>query len=136
MKVVLDTNAFISGILFPKSRPSRILCLARKQVILNFASREILAEVRSVLKVKFAFEENMVDKVEIEMTSFSGVVDILKKVDAVKQDHDDNKIVECALSAGVETIVSEDKHLLQLREYENIKILSPNDFLNSLNQSY
>lgn len=49
------------------------------------------------------------------------------KVDAVKEDPDDNKIIECALESNAEYIISYDKHLLKLKEYQRIKIVRPEE---------
>ena len=54
------------------------------------------------------------------------------KLDVVPDDDDDNKIIECAVCAGAEVIVSGDKHLLGLRKYKNIRIIKPADFLRSM----
>jgi uncharacterized protein len=52
-----------------------------------------------------------------------------RRVNAVKEDPDDNRILECALAAGADVIVSGDGHLLRLTEYEGIAILTPRAFL-------
>ncbi|HEX8228447.1 MAG TPA: putative toxin-antitoxin system toxin component, PIN family, partial [Chloroflexia bacterium] len=55
-------------------------------------------------------------------------------IDAIASDPDDNKFLECAVAGGADYIVSGDKHLLSLGEYEGIRILSPADFLRVLEQ--
>ncbi|GAJ01716.1 unnamed protein product [marine sediment metagenome] len=52
------------------------------------------------------------------------------KIALVKNYPDDNKFIECAVTNKADYIISGDNHLLSLREYENIKILSPKEFLN------
>jgi uncharacterized protein len=52
-----------------------------------------------------------------------------RRVNAVRDDPDDNHIIECALAAGADTIVSGDGHLLRLGAYEGIAILTPREFL-------
>jgi uncharacterized protein len=58
----------------------------------------------------------------------SVIVNPTEKVDVVT-DPDDNKFVEAALEGKAEYIVSQDKHLLILKEYRGIKVLHPNEFL-------
>ncbi len=52
-----------------------------------------------------------------------------EKVDIVKEDADDNKIIECALESNAEYIISYDKHLLDLKEYRGIKIVKPEEII-------
>jgi predicted nucleic acid-binding protein len=51
------------------------------------------------------------------------------RLDVVKQDPDDNRILECAVSAGSQFIVTGDKHLLRLRTYDGMRIITVSDFL-------
>ena len=55
-----------------------------------------------------------------------------KKLNVVKKDPKDNKILECALEAQASFIISGDKHLLEIKEYKGIKIISPKEFLNEI----
>jgi predicted nucleic acid-binding protein len=55
-----------------------------------------------------------------------------RRVNAVKEDPDDNRILECALAAGADMIISGDGHLLRLTAFEGIAILTPREFLSSL----
>ena len=52
----------------------------------------------------------------------------LKKLSIIKDDLDDNKVLECAKAGKVDFIVSNDKHLLKLKNFEKIKIVSPKEF--------
>jgi len=56
-----------------------------------------------------------------------------KKINAVKADPDDNKIIECAACSNADYIVSGDRHLLDLKEYKSIKIVTPRNMLEILN---
>ena len=51
------------------------------------------------------------------------------EVHLIKDDEDDNKILECAVEGGVDYIVSQDRHLLNIGEFEGIKIVSPEKFI-------
>lgn len=52
-----------------------------------------------------------------------------KPVNIIGDDTEDNKILECAISAGAEFVVSGDKHLLTLKSFEGIKIVTPEEFI-------
>jgi len=56
----------------------------------------------------------------------------LEKLVIIKDDPDDNKILECAKAGKVEIIVSNDNHLLKLKEFKRIKIITPKEFLKQI----
>jgi predicted nucleic acid-binding protein len=53
-------------------------------------------------------------------------------VKIIEDDPDDNRILECALEAGADLIISGDHHLLELKQIQKVKILSPSDFLKEI----
>jgi len=53
----------------------------------------------------------------------------MKKINVIEDDPDDNKVLECAIAGNVDCIVTNDKHLLKLKEYNGIKILTPDEFV-------
>lgn len=53
----------------------------------------------------------------------------MQTLDVVKEDESDNRILECAVAAGSECILTSDKHLLRLGDYAGIRIIRPVDFL-------
>ena len=61
--------------------------------------------------------------------------DEMRKIDIIKDDAEDNKVLECALSANAEYIMTYDKHLLNISEYKGIKIMKPDDFLKIISMS-
>jgi len=58
-----------------------------------------------------------------------------EKLNVVKEDSDDNRILECAVEGKVNYIISQDNHLLKLREFQEIKILTPEEFLKIIEKS-
>jgi putative PIN family toxin of toxin-antitoxin system len=129
MRGVLDTNVFISGIFF-SGPPSRILKAwedRRFQIVL---SQDILIEYQRVaedLSRKFP----TVDIVPIiELVTIHGqVVDTQGFDISICEDPDDDKFLECAVAGKCEIIVSGDKHLLRVEEYQGITILNPRNFV-------
>ena len=64
-----------------------------------------------------------------KIISMSTIVVPKEKLTLVKDDPDDNKILECAIAGNVDCIVSNDKHLLKLKKFRNIPILTPDEFV-------
>jgi putative PIN family toxin of toxin-antitoxin system len=131
-KLVLDTNVLVSALISTKSNPALLLDAAGKNYSL-FISKDILSELEGVIsRDKFGFSDEKIDSAIEAILSFSEVMNHEIKLDVVKSDPDDNKILECAVACGASYIVSGDKHLLNLKEYENIKIISPKDAIDLL----
>lgn len=132
MKVVCDTNVLVSGVRYG-GNARQILALAARGTITNHASAEILGEAEAVLsRPKFGFtSEQVLGIVELFRDTFV-LVSPRVAVDAVESDPDDNRILEAALQADAQVIVSGDHHLLALGTWRGIRILSPADFLRML----
>jgi len=131
-KVVLDTNVIISGLNF-RGNPRKILDLIRGEQIELYLSPFILEEVRGILKEKFSWDEERI-QTAIEKLK-AALVKPEKNISVIKKDEDDNRILECAVEGKVKYIVSGDKqHILPLKEYQGIKILSPAQFLKIISQ--
>jgi putative PIN family toxin of toxin-antitoxin system len=129
MKIVLDTNVFISGIFFsgPPSKILRALKNKRLQIIL---SQDILDEYHRV-------DEYLSSKYEIlDISSIIELVTVhgqfVDKQDiniTVCEDPDDNKFIECAIASDTKIIVSGDKHLLKLKCLQGVTVYSPREFV-------
>ena len=132
IRLVLDTNVLVSALISTRSNPARLLDAAGKNYSL-FISKEILRELEDVIsRDKFGFSSEIIDSAIEAILSYSEVVNPEIKLDVVKSDPDDNSILECAIACGASYIVSDDKHLLNLKEYENIKIITPKDAIDLL----
>ena len=129
MKVVLDTNVLISAIMFGgKSRD--ILEMGISGKIRIATSQDILKELAEVLvDKKFRSSVLFVQQTIHELSEISELVIMTGKINFIKEDPDDNRILECAVSSKADYIVSGDKHLLSLKNFKKIKIYSPSDFL-------
>jgi len=104
LKAVLDTNIYISAILFGEN-PERIRKLSKEKELEILISEAIIAEIAEVLRKKFNWESWQISQI----------------IDEIR---------ECAVEGKVQYIVSGDKqHLLPLKEYQGVKILSPAEFL-------
>ncbi len=136
MRIVLDNNVFISGI-FWKGVPNEIIKIAEKGRLEIFTTKEILKELFSVLKrekFRFLFEEAKTEINEV-FEKILGLVKIcepVKEIRVIKKDPSDNKFLACAISCQATFIVSGDVHLLELKEFQRISIISPRKLLKNL----
>ncbi|TAL54982.1 MAG: putative toxin-antitoxin system toxin component, PIN family [Nanoarchaeota archaeon] len=128
MRVVLDTNVFISGIFW--NGDSRWIISAWKTGSFQLvASKEIISEITRVLKdFKIKMPDNMIKNWVSLIESNSLVVEPKEKIRAVKDDPKDDMFIEAAVTGKAEFIVSKDKHLLKLKEFRKIKIIRPAEF--------
>ena len=133
MRIVLDTNVLISALSFPDSKPDEILSHIRRGEIELFTSEFILSELGRVLNNKFRFTKS---ETEARLRAIRGVAHLVtptERLTLVTAKDDDNRILECAVTAQVEFLVTGDKqHLLPLGSYGGIKIVSPAQFLDLL----
>lgn len=128
IKVVLDVNVLISA-LFWKGAPHQVFRKLLKGEFLSFISPQILDELKEKFLMKFRLPPDRV-KEFLEIIVFSSqIIEPKKRLKIIKQDPSDNKIIECAVEAGASFIITGDKHLLNIKEYAGIKIVSPRDFL-------
>ncbi|MDA0577189.1 MAG: putative toxin-antitoxin system toxin component, PIN family [Verrucomicrobia bacterium] len=124
-RIVLDSNVIISGFLFG-GRPARLLEHAMTGSVQCFTSLPILDEVREVLqRAKFGLSSDQALSLIEELHDLCEVVTPKERVRAVPADADDNAVLECALAANAGLVVSGDSHLLDLREWRRIRIVSP-----------
>jgi len=139
IKAVLDTNILVS-LLFKKGLAKEFSKLMEKGSVEFYSSEEILGELARVLtypKIEQVFKKAGINKT----TALESIIEILKivnpkvKVDAVKSDPLDNKVLECALEAGANYVVSGDRHLLELRRFRKIEILTAREFLEETSSS-
>jgi putative PIN family toxin of toxin-antitoxin system len=132
VRIVCDTNVLISGILFG-GQARQILLLASRGKITNFISDDILNEAKNVLlrpKFKLSLQQ-VVAIIALFRDTFELVYPLqLHKV--VKSDPDDDRILDAAVEAQVEIIVSGDKHLRSLELWRGIRILTPAEFVKEI----
>lgn len=129
MRVILDTNVYISAILFG-GECEEILKIARQGLFNIVVSKNILDEIKSVLKGKFHWMDKQIIEVIKYIKEIALIVNPEISLSVVKEDPSDNKIIECAVASKATYFVTGDKHhLLPIREYAGIKIISPIEFL-------
>lgn len=129
MKLVLDTNVLISATLWDNSVSHKLLIKLIENNVELFTTLEILNEYKKAVMRDFQYNEEEVDKIIEKLLSFMKLIETSGKIEIVKEDPDDNKILECAKDSYSKYILSYDNHLLKIKEFESIKILKPDDFI-------
>ena len=130
MDVVVDNNVVVSGLLF-KGLPGRIVSLWKQRDIIPYVTREIVDEyIRVLTYPKFQLSGLEIEYlVYQEILPYVEIVKPLTRVHVVHDDPADDMFLHCALAGQVKTIISGDKHLLDVQAYKSISILDPADFL-------
>ena len=132
MRVVIDTNVFVSGI-FWIGISNKIINFWREE---KFDLVTSLKNVEELIKVLRYFKISMSNELMKEWINLlvenSIIVDVIGNVKVVKDDPTDDKFIETALNGNADYIVSQDRHLLDLKEFEGIKIVTPKEFLQIL----
>ncbi len=129
-RAVLDTNVLISGLCFG-GKPARILEHALAGRIQLATSGVLVSEFKAVMEAKFPGRRAAILETMGELAQLWVVVpdQALPRLKFVAADPSDDRILECAVAARADCIVSGDKHLLDLGAFGKIPILSPADFL-------
>ena len=131
MRVILDTNVLVSGILFSVP-PFRILNACRDNKLQLVMSTDILAEYQRVAVVLGGkYPQIDLHPILDLLTVNSDIVAAPLLANPVCDDPDDDKFIACALASQTPLIVSGDKHLLDVDGYQGIQVLKPRPFVNS-----
>lgn len=129
IKVVADTNVFISAILFG-GMPEEIRRLAREGKIELLVSEIMIAEITGILRSKFNWSDWQISEAVKDITTYTTLITPTLTLSVIKEDEPDNRVLECASEGRAQFIVSGDEHHVQpLREFQGIQILSPAQFL-------
>ena len=130
LKVVIDTNVFVSAILFP-GEINRLVDLWQKGEFVFLISREVLAEYLKVLSYpKFALTRAEIRQIiEKKLIPYVQIVEVKTEIEVIEKDLSDNKFLGLALDGKAQYLVSGDQHLLAVGEFHNIKIALPGNFL-------
>jgi len=108
-----------------------VLALGRAGLIEICISPAILDEIAGVLARKFRWSAPRVREATRAIGSFTVLVHPQQPVRLIRSDEADNRILECALAAGADVIVTGDQHLLQLKRFRGTRITTPREFLDA-----
>ena len=130
-RVVFDTNVLVAAYNWPDGMADRAYWLVRRGVAELHTSAFILGEVERILREKFGWEDDRVERALAQMRRISkGVHEPAERVDVIEDDPTDNRILECTLAADAEFLVTGDKkHLLPLGSFRGTPIIGLRDFV-------
>lgn len=129
MRVVFDTNVLISALLWPRRAPASAVGLARHGRVRSLVSKPLLDEFRQVLQEKLRFEPGVVERAIEILVDHSETIEPRHALHVVKADPDDDRVLECALEGKADIIVTGDRHLLALKSFQGIPIITIREFL-------
>jgi uncharacterized protein len=130
MRAVMDTNIFVSGIFWERNFCSQIIDKWKNKEFELVSSLEIIDELVETLRdFKIQMPDDLIEEWRNLIIENSIIVEPTTKLDVIKEDPDDNKFLEAGVTGKVDLIISQDKHLLKLKEYERIRIISPEEAL-------
>lgn len=130
MRIVADTNVIISAVVFG-GLPRRVLQLAAMGAFELCLSEAIQSEVERVLEIKFGWERPLIRSTLRSLHGWAVIFEPESSLAIVDDDPDDNRILECAVAAAAQVVVSGDRHLLQLGSFRSILIQNPRQFIAS-----
>jgi putative PIN family toxin of toxin-antitoxin system len=132
LRVVLDTNVYISVF----TRPDRPMYQIWEQAVRRhyhlLLSRAILNEIADVLRTHFSWNDRTIVQHLKVLAKVGDIVTPTMTLHVIAEDPDDDRILECAVEGRADLIVSGDRHLRRLRTYQGISIIRPIDFLRTL----
>ncbi len=128
MKVVFDTNIFISAFVIPGGQAEKAILRIIEGRDILLLSKRILDELLTVLSTKFSRDKEEISRVAVILSEMAEWVEPSERI-RVLDDDPDNRILECASSGNADVIVTGDKELLRLAKYGNTRIISLKEYL-------
>lgn len=127
MRIVVDTNVIISGVFFGGA-PAEVLKAIISNKVTACASKQIVEEYIEIVNEMISRKQGKLNS-DILLMLIESLEMIKPKTHIeISRDRDDDKFIECAKDADALYIVSGDKDLLVIKQYENIKIITAKEF--------
>ncbi len=132
MRVVIDTNVFVSALVNPDGVPSQLLDYLEPIGLLS--SNSLLSELERVvhyprIQKKYGLTDEIIASFVLRVYRASRLVEIHENTSGITRDPDDDRFLACALAGGADFVVSGDRHLLEIGEYHGIPIITPSSLL-------
>jgi putative PIN family toxin of toxin-antitoxin system len=130
MRVVFDTNIFVSAFIIPGSLAEKAFLKVIEREDILLLSKEMLDELLSILSTKFSRDREEISRVAVILSEMAEWVRPTIRISVLK-DEPDNRILECAVFGKADIIVTGDKEMLKLKIYGKTKIISLKAYLES-----
>ena len=128
-KVVYDTNIIVSTVLHKDRLPASLLSLALEGKVRLFVSEELIREYEGVLKrPKFKLGKKEIENLMNFIRKKAIKVKPIKKLTKIKKDLANNRVLECALEAQVDFIVTGNKKHFPFEKFHRARVVSPQEF--------
>ena len=135
LKVVFDTNVIVSAALYEKSLPALLLSLGLEDKVRFFVSPVLLNEYEAVLKrPRFKLGGREITELMRKIRRKALIVTPAKRLKIIKEDEPDNRVLECAIKANADFIITGNKRHFPFEEFKGSKIVTPREFINSISE--
>ncbi len=136
-RVVLDANVLVSALLSPKGVPAKVLTAWQAEQFHLVLSERVQDEIGRVLRYpriasRHRWSEERLQGFLEGLAHLAIMTPGAAHLAVIAEDPPDDRYLECAIEGEAEYIVSGDQHLLELGEYQGIKIVMPRAFLDVL----
>lgn len=135
LRVVADTNILISALMFG-GLPGSFLDLALVQSFALVTSPALLDELDEKLRLKFKVSAPDADIIRSRLQKSAELVMPGISLAVIKDDPDDDRVLECAIAGKANFVVSGDRHLLKLGSYKGIPIMSVRQFMDTIDADF
>jgi putative PIN family toxin of toxin-antitoxin system len=131
VRVEFDTNIYISSFITRGGRAEQAYRHAIDGRVQLFTSIPILTETARILREKFRWDDIHITAAVRHAAAVATVVSPTRNL-AVVADDPDNRILECAVEAAADMVVTGDRHLLELNEFEGVRVVTLSEFLKTV----
>ncbi len=126
--IVFDTNVLISGYLWSGKSRQAIRLIKSGDFSLLYCT-DSMDELVRVLSAKFELASSEIYRVMLDIKSIGKRITISSKEHPINEDPSDNLFINLAIDGNAKIIVSGDSHLLNLKEYKGIEIITVAEFM-------
>ncbi len=134
VKITFDTNVLVSAALSEKGAAYNLVHLTSEGKVTGYTSKTLMSEFKEVVQRDCKFSLGRAEQAVDVYLQFLKLVEPDFKLDVVKADEDDNRVVECATYSKCDYIASWDPHLTDLVEVKGVKIQNPGKLLETLKE--
>jgi putative PIN family toxin of toxin-antitoxin system len=128
VRAVFDTNIYVSAFAIPGGRAEAALLKAVRGEVRLVISKPIIHELLGVLARRFGRDAEEMARVAVFLAELAEVVQPRQRIEVLSDDAD-NRILECAIAGGADIIVTGDRAMLELGEYQGVRIMTLREIL-------